>query len=809
MKISLNWLKRYINLNQSVERIGEILTDIGLEVEGIDKVESVKGGLKGIVIGQVKKCIKHPDADKLSLTKVDIGESDLLQIVCGAPNVGEGQKVLVATIGTTLYTPEGESWKIKKGKIRGESSEGMICAEDELGLGNDHNGIMVLPEDAVIGTAASEYFELEDDYIFDIGLTPNRSDATSHYGVAEDIAAYLKINSDDSIILKDFIGEEFEVDNKNINIEVTVEDKDACPRYSALTFSNIEVKESPEWIKNLLKSIDVRPINNIVDITNFILHAYGQALHVFDADKISKNEVRVKCLPEGTPFLSLDGKERKLNAEDLMICDGEDNPMCIAGVFGGLNSGVTDSTTNIFLESAHFNSSSIRKTSTKHLLRTDAAKIFEKGSDPNLTIKALKKASNLLKEYAGAEVSSDLIDLYPVKIEPKEILLKFDNANRLMGTDLPKDEIVDILHALGMTTKIVDENKVYVYVPTNKADVTREVDVIEEILRIYGFNKVEIPTMLKTTIHNHEHPSARDIKITISELLANNGFNEMMGLSLAESNWYTEGHENFVFINNTSNVHLDIMRPDALYTGLESVSRNINYQNTDLALFEFGRTYLKKDDFIEKDFLSLFISGKEGVKSWMDASVREIGFFDLKKSVIRILERLNIENYQVSEIEENPQYGYGLKFHRGNISIVEFGKLAPKSLKPFDIKQEVFHAHFHLENVIQAVKKTKNSIKPISKFPSTSRDLALVIKHSVKFLDIERLTKKTEKKLITDIQLFDVYKNDEHLGEGNKSYAVKFVFQNLEKTLVDKEVDAVINKLIKVFGKELGAIIRK
>lgn len=808
MKVSYNWIKRYINIDEATERVAEVLTDLGLEVEGLEEVESIKGGLQGIVVGHVLSCEKHPNADKLSLTKVDLGQDNVVQIVCGAPNVAAGQKVVVATTGTTLYSEEGEAWTIKKGKIRGEVSEGMICAEDELGIGKDHSGIIVLPDDTPVGIKASEYYKVESDYVFEIGLTPNRSDATCHFGVAEDLAAYYKINGEGYLPVKDFLTEEFEVDIQDNSFKVSVEDKEACPRYSGVVLSNIKVKPSPEWMRNLLSSIGVRPINNVVDITNFILHAYGQPLHAFDADRISGKEIRVKKLKEGTQFLSLDEKERTLSGNDLMICDGEDKPMCIAGVFGGLNSGVTESTTNIFLESAHFSASGIRRSSTKHLLRTDAAKIFEKGSDPNLTVKALKKAVSLLRECADAKVNSEIIDIYPEKIEARKILLNFDHVNRLLGTKLSNAEIVSILHAMNMTTKVVDDSKVYVEVPTNKADVLREVDLIEEVLRIYGFNKVEIPSVLKSTLTTHNFPNPRSVKNTISDLLASNGFNEMMGLSLAESKWYAEGHENFVFINNTSNTHLDIMRPDPLMSGLDSVARNVNYQQTDLRLFEFGKSYQKAEEFVENKFLSLFLTGQASQESWMNSSVMDLSFYDLKKWVELILTRMNIASYQVAEIETVDTFEYGLKIHRGPVELVKYGKLTTKPLSVFGIKQEVFYAEFNWSNVLKAALKAKISIEPISKYPSTRRDLALVLDDSVKFEDIVKLTRSVEKKLITDIQLFDVYKNVEQLGEGKKSYAVKFTFQNLEKTLKDKEVDKIINKLTDVFGKNLGATIR-
>lgn len=808
MKISLNWLRKYLELSQSPEQIGEILTNIGLEVEGLEKVETIQGGLRGIVVGHVKECIKHPNADKLSLTKVDLGQDEDVQIVCGAPNVAAGQKVLVATVGTTLYSAEGEPWKIKKGKIRGEVSQGMICAEDELGLGNDHSGIIVLPEDVSVGMAARDYYKIEDDYVYEIGLTPNRSDATSHMGVVRDLAAYLKINDTGNYLVKDFVEDDFGVDTPGLKIEVNLEDRDACPRYSGICLTDVEVKESPDWLKNLLRTIGIRPISNVVDITNFILHAYGQPLHAFDADKIEGGEVRIKKLPSGTKFLSLDEKERILHEDDLMICDGNDKPMCIAGVFGGIHSGVTETTTNIFLESAHFEAVHIRKTSTRHLLRTEAAKVFEKGSDPNLTVKALKKAVSLLKKYASANVSSEIVDIYPKKIEPRAVLLRFERVNSLIGAELSREEIADILNAMGMASKPVEDSKLYVYVPTDKADVTREVDVIEEILRIYGFNKVELPSKMSTTIHSRELPNARSIKKTISELLSANGFNEMMGLSLAESSWYSEERTDFVYINNTSNIHLDIMRPDALRSGLDSVRRNLNHQQSDIRLYEFGKAYTQDEEFREKPFLSMFLCGLEKPVNWKETGEVNVDFYSVKKWVLLILERLNISSFQVSETE-NEAFTYGLKIHRGTQDIAHFGKLDDEMLREFGIKQEVFFAEFDFARLSDAAIKTRVTIDPINKYPATSRDLALVLDDSIKFSEVAKIANKTEKKLISDIQLFDVYKNEEQLGAAKKSYAVKFVFEDFEKTLKDKEVDKVMNKLIDAFGKNLGAQIRK
>jgi len=807
MNLSLNWLKRYIDINLPVDELSEILTDIGLEVEGVEKVETIKGGLNGIVVGQVVECDKHPNADKLSLTKVNLGELELKQIVCGAPNVAAGQKVLIATIGSTLYTPAGEQWKIKKGKIRGEVSEGMICAEDEVGLGSGHDGIMVLPEDVPVGTLAKDYFKVEDDYVFDIGLTPNRSDATSHLGAAKDLAAYLKINKgwDGDIKEPDIV--DFKVEINNPPFKVSIENEKACPRYTGISLANIKTGETPKWMQDLLRAIGVRPINNVVDITNFILHELGQPLHAFDAAKVSNKEIRVKNLVAGTTFLSLDEQERTLHSEDLMICDGQDKPLCIAGVFGGLNSGVTDTTSEIFLESAHFEAGSVRKTSTKHLLRTDAAKVFEKGSDPNLTEYALKRAALLLKEYAGATITSEIVDEYPQKIEPLEVAINYTRVNKVIGHELEKEEIHNILRAMEMELKPVDDNTLIVKVPTNKADVTREIDIIEEILRIYGFNKVPIPTQLKTAISYQNYPTKRQIQNAISDMLSNNGFNEMMGLSLIESEKYYSEHSNQVFINNTSNIHLNIMRPDSLITGLKSVAHNLNHQQTNVKLYEFGRYYQQEaETFKETDFLSLFITGENGVGSWNNTTTNS-DFYSIKLWVNQILQKAGIQGFQSKEIEDD-NFLVGLEYHRGPNTIVKFGTIDSSVLSNLDISVPVYYAEFNYKSVARAAGKSSLQVADISKYPSTSRDLALVIANSVKFEDILKISNKTEKKLIKEVSLFDVYKNKEQLGADKKSYAVKFLFQDNTKTLKDKEVDKVMSALIDNFKAKLGAEIR-
>jgi len=812
MKTSLSWLRKYVDLDLDINELSEILTTIGLEVEGIEEVEMIKGGLQGVVVGQVKTCEKHPDADKLSLTTVNIGGEEDIQIVCGAPNVSAGKKVLVATIGTTLYNGD-EPWKIKKGKIRGQVSEGMICAEDELGIGTSHDGILLLPDDTKVGLPAAEYFHIESDTVFDIGLTPNRSDATSHLGVAKDVCAYLKINHGYTKNVKEPDIANFSIEYSSYPIEVEVKDKEACPRYSGLTLSNVKVGESPEWIQKHLKSIGVRPISNIVDITNFVLHELGQPLHAFDADKIAGKKIIVKKAKKGDKFLSLDEKERTLHKEDLMICDGEEKGMCIAGVFGGLNSGVTDSTTNIFLESAHFNAGDVRRTSTRHLLRTDAAKVFEKGSDPNITVFALKRAAQLMVEYAGASIASEIVDLYPKEIKPKEITLSYSKVDRLIGADISKEEIHNILRALEMEITPVNDEQIKVNVPTNKADVLRDVDLVEEILRIYGFNKIPIPTKVSSTLTFSEYPSKRKIKETAAENLVGLGFNEMMGLSLIESKKYQDilpmDESGFVYINNTSNIHLDIMRPELMVSGLVSVLHNHNRKQMDVRLFEFGKSYIKtEEDFEETEYLTIFMSGKRSLESWRQDFKPQVDFFDIKKAVNNTLERLGLSGYQMSETDDN-RFTYSLNYHRGPSTLALFGEVDNTILSKMGFKTSVYYAEIPIKMLVKAAKNSKSSVAKISKYPSVRRDLALVVDKNVKFEDIKKLARKTDKKLLKDINLFDVYTNEEHVGKGKKSYAVSYVFEDSTKTLSDGDVDKVMKKLIGTYSHQLEAVIRE
>jgi phenylalanyl-tRNA synthetase beta chain len=819
MTISLNWLKSYLELKDlSPEKIAEILTDIGLEVESVERTESIPGGLAGVVVGLVKTCQKHPNADKLSLTTVDVGTGTDLHIVCGAPNVATGQKVLVATVGTTLYPTEGEPLTIKKGNIRGEVSEGMICAEDELGIGSSHAGILVLPADTPIGQAASTYFQLEEDHIIEIGLTPNRSDATNHLGVAEDLAAALKINYGHSGVVSKPDVSGFSVPAGAVLPKVRVENNEACPRYCGVVIEGLSIKESPDWLKRRLQTIGVRSINNVVDATNFILHELGQPLHAFDWAKVGGQEIIVKTLPTGSKFLSLDETERSLDEGDLMICDGQSQPMCIGGVFGGLNSGVGDSTTAIFLESAHFNSKWIRRSSVRHNLRTDAAKVFEKGSDPNNTVYALQRAALLIIEMAGGRIASQVVDLYPQVVEKQQVQVKYAYVNMLIGADLSKSEVHDILAALNMDIVAKDEQTFTVAVPTNKNEVTRPADVVEEILRIYGFNRVEIPARLSFTPGVAPQPEPAAMRQAIGDYLAAAGFNEMMAISLSESKHYEKSvntpNESLVFINNTSNAQLDIMRPDLLISGLEAVVHNQNRQQTRLRLFEFGKSYrLNNGEIEEKEKLSLIICGDRWPKNWVTgANVSSKNgkspYYNLKSYVQNLLSRMGFEGYQESLLDHE-QFTYGLRYHRGPQTLVEFGRVNGQLAKNLGVRGEVFAAIFEWETLLKSLRKQAASYQELNKFPTTSRDLALIIENSVKFSDIATIARKVGKKLIKEIGLFDVYENAAQLGEGKISYAVSYLFEDAEKTLEDKDVDKVMNQLISEYETKLGAIIRK
>ena len=815
MKVSLNWLKQYLDIPLSATETAALLTDIGLEVEGMEEVESIQGGLAGVVVGEVLTCDKHPNADKLSLTTVHIGDENPLSIVCGAPNVAAGQKVLVAKVGTTLYPSDGDPITLKQSKIRGELSQGMICAEDELGLGQDHSGILVLPADTPVGLAAATYFDLASDTVFDVNLTPNRSDATCHLGVARDLYAGLTVHHNYKGQLKWPSVDGFKSALSAKPMKVDIVDKELCPRYSGIILKNIQITESPEWLKLKLKAVGVRPINNVVDITNYVLHELGQPLHAFDLRAIPESRITVRTLPEGTTITTLDTQERKLNGEELIICGGDHNPMCIGGVFGGLHSGIQPDTTEIFLESAHFQAKSIRRTSMRHNLRTDAAKVFEKGSDPEITVFALKRAALLLQELANAEIASEITDIYEKPTPAVNIDLYFDYVRELTGAPISDKEMIHILSLLDMVPIFQDEEKCRVSVPKNKSDVLRPADLVEEILRIYGFNRVSFPDAMRTTLSSAPKPDRNQLNNQISELLTGIGFSEMMGVSLSQSAYYKADNwqikeEELVFINNTSHALLDIMRPEMAVSGLEVILHNQNRQQHSLKLFEWGKTYLQTPEGIkETNQLTLFIAGDRNMENWKYPGQIKTSFFTLKGVVVSVLSRLGITNLEEEVFQQAFPFDYGLHLKQGNKTYASFGKLNAKLTQSFSLREEIFYAQFNWDFCLQKTVNQKIKFKEISKFPSIRRDLALIVDNSIKFSDIVNIAKKAGKKQIVQINLFDVYENEKQLGKGKRSYAISYTFENLEKTLQDKEVDAIIENLLTAYQSELGAYLRK
>lgn len=799
MKISYKWLQQFIQTSKTPEELSLILTNIGLEVESLEKVQTIPGGLEGLVIGYVKECAQHPNADRLKVTRVDVGLGEDLQIVCGANNVAAGQKVVVATVNTTVYPTSGEPFKINKSKIRGEVSEGMICAEDEIGLGHDHDGIMELNADAIIGSAAKDYFSLQDDFVFEIGLTPNRADAASHLGVARDLAAYLNI----PVSMPDLSG--FKVQNQDLNISVIVEDQDACPRYSSLSISGISIKESPDWLKDKLNAIGVRPINNVVDVTNFVLHELGQPLHAFDADAINGNKVLVKKLKEGTVFRTLDDVERKLSADDLMICNA-DEPMCIAGVFGGISSGVKQSTTKIFLESAWFNPVSVRKTSKRHGLKTDASFRFERGTDPDMTVTALKRAAILIQELAGGQISSEISDIYPSPAKPFSVEISYKNVNRLIGKTIPADEIRATLLGLGIKISSDDSDGMKLEVPVYKVDVTREVDIIEEILRIHGYDNVAIPSQIRASLNTTVKPDKEVLQNQIADLLSANGFFEILSNSLTKLS-YSADPERAVRILNPLSSDLDVMRQSLLFSGLEAIAYNQNRRNSDLKLYEFGKVYnLSQDAYKENQRLSVFLCGSVDAESWNSKSLKT-DFYNLKSVVDLIIGRLNIKGLTTAETN-NPELSSGISYRIGEKSIVDFGIVSKSSLKKLDLGSEVFYAGFDWDLIVRSVRNNKISYVEVSKFPSVRRDLSMLLNKEISFEQLKQIAHKTERGLLKEVNVFDVYMGDK-LPEGKKSYALSFLLQDEEKTLTDKQIDAIMQKLILNFEKQAGAEIRK
>ena len=808
MKISLNWLKNYIALEYKPEKLGEILTEIGLEVIGIENRNTGPGSLKGVIVGEVKTCGKHPNADRLSVTQVDVGGPSWLHIVCGAPNVRVGQKVLVAMVNSVLYGAAGSAFNIKKTKIRGEVSEGMICAQDELGLGQDHSGIMVLPDEVPVGTKASDYLQVNDDYVFEIDLTPNRSDANCHLGVAEDLCAGLRINHGYSgrIIYPDVSA--FKTKSHDLPIKVTVEDSNACPRYCGVSIKGIRIAESPQWLKERLIAVGVRPINNVVDITNFILNEFGQPLHAFDLDKIKGSAIIVKSLPEGTSFVSLEGVERKLSDQDLMICDGEQDGMCIAGVFGGIGTGVTEHSTNLFLESAHFNPRRVRRSSHLHQLFTDAARIFEKGSDPNICDYALKRAALLIKELAGGEIASELVDIYPNRIEPKIVKIRREMLNRVVGIDIPSDQVRAILEALEIQIDRESSKEWIVRIPTNKPDVTREADVIEEILRIFGFNRVPLPGKIKTGVTLSVKPDSMAAKNRVSNFLASAGFFEMMAMSIVHSR-YSDllriPEDQIVRITNTSNVHMDVMRPDMLLSVLETVTHNQNRQQTDIKLFEFGKSYIRSDNgYEETDYLTISMSGNRKPESWLyDERKSPVTFYTLKSIVHAILSLLGIDDFTIERGMRRP-FSYGMKYQAGDEELVSYGKIKEEITSAAGFKQDLFYACFIWNRIMRSIKQDQVQVKEISRFPRVRRDLALVVGDETGFGEIEDLIRRNFQTGISEINLFDVYKDEFLFRQGKRSVAISLIFEDSEKTLSDNEVDQMVGKLLSILKKELG-----
>ena len=820
MNISYNWLKEYVNFDLTPDEVAAALTSIGLETGSVEEVQTIKGGLEGLVIGEVLTCVEHPNSDHLHITTVNLGNGEPTQIVCGAPNVAAGQKVVVATLGTKLYDGD-ECFTIKKSKIRGVESIGMICAEDEIGIGTSHDGIIVLPEDAVPGTLAKDYYNVKSDYVLEVDITPNRADACSHYGVARDLYAYLIQNGKQATLQRPSV-EAFAVENHDLDIKVTVENSEACPRYAGVTVKGVTVKESPEWLQNKLHLIGVRPINNVVDITNYIVHAFGQPLHCFDADKIKGGEVIVKTMPEGTPFVTLDGVERKLNERDLMICNKEE-AMCIAGVFGGLDSGSTETTTDVFIESAYFHPTWVRKTARRHGLNTDASFRFERGIDPNITIYCLKLAALLVKELAGGTISSEIKDICVAPAQDFVVELAYEKIHSLVGKVIPVETIKSIVSSLEM--KITNETAegLTLAVPPYRVDVQRDCDVIEDILRIYGYNNVEIPSTLKSSLTTKgDADKSNKLQNLVAEQLVGCGFNEILNNSLTRAAYY-DGLESYpsnhlVMLMNPLSADLNSMRQTLLFGGLESIAHNANRKNADLKFFEFGNCYYfdadKKnpektlDAYSEDYHLGLWMTGKRVSNSWAHADENS-SVYELKAYVENILKRLGLDlrNLVVGNLTDDI-FAAALSVNtKGGKRLATFGVVTKKLLKVFDIDNEVYYADFDWKELMKAIRSVKISYKEISKFPAVKRDLALLLDKNVQFAEIEKIAYETEKKLLKEVELFDVYEG-KNLEAGKKSYAVSFLLQDESQTLNDKMIDKIMSKLVKNLEEKLNAKLR-
>ena len=820
MNISYKWLKEYVDFDLTAQQVCDALTSTGLEVDALEEVQSIKGGLKGLYVGKVLTCEAHPNSDHLHVTTVDLGKGEPSQIVCGAPNVAAGQKVIVADLGCVLYDGDNE-FVIKKSKLRGVESNGMICAEDEIGIGNDHSGIIVLPEDAVVGTPAAEYYHLESDWLIEVDITANRADGLSHWGVARDLYAWLKSNGYETKMHRPDCSK-FKVENHDLPIEVTIENQEACKRYACVSVTGCEVKESPEWLKNKLTTVGLRPINNIVDITNYIMMAYGQPLHTFDADMVKGHQIVVKTMPEGTPFQTLDGEEHKLSDRDLAICNAEE-PMCIAGVFGGKGSGTYETTKNVVLESAYFHPTWIRKSARRHGLSTDASFRFERGVDPNGTIYALKQAAILCQELAGGKVSMEICDVYPNPIKNAVVELKYDYVNKLIGKDINRGIIMNICRWLEMEIKYENEQGLTLEIPAYRVDVTRPCDVVEDILRIYGYNNVEIPTQLKSSlVIKGDEDLKHKLANLVSEQLVGQGFNEILNNSLTKGAYY-EGRnaypvENSVKIMNPLSTDLNVMRQTLLFGGLESIQHNVNRKRQNLRFFEFGNVYTydpekQTDDnpmlaYKEQYHCSLLITGKRVEGSWAHAN-EDSSIYELKAYVINIIRRIGVsQNQFVVKKSDNDIFSTGVTIeNRGGKKLYELGIISKKLLKQFGLENPVYYAELNWTALMKIAKKNEVLYTEVPKFPAVSRDLALLVDNSVEFAQIEQIARQTEKKLLKNVELFDVYEGDK-LPAGKKSYAVNFILQDNEKTMGDKQIDAIMQKLIANLKKQLNAELR-
>jgi phenylalanyl-tRNA synthetase beta chain len=808
MIISYNWLSEYLPVTLDTERLSKILTSIGLEVESLHKYESLKGGLEGIVVGEVLTCEKHPDADKLKITTVNIGAAEPSQIVCGASNVEVGQKVIVATVGTMLYPSTGEPFQIKKAKIRGVESFGMICAEDEIGLGESHDGIMVLDADKMPGTKATEFFETYTDYIFEIGLTPNRMDAMSHLGVARDVCAYLWHHDKKELRAISPFKNTFKVDNNELVIDVKIENNDACKRYAGVSISNIKVGESPTWLQHKLKAIGLRSINNIVDVTNFILHETGQPLHAFDAAKIKGNSIVVKNATEDATFKTLDDKDRKLFSEDLMIANSEDN-MCMAGVYGGAASGVTNDTVNIFLESAWFSNEAVRKTSLKHVLRTDAATRFEKGVDISNTVHVLKRAALMIKEIAGGEISSDVIDVYPTPAEKTTVALKYHYLKKLSGKNYHADTIKNILTALGFEIQKEGVDEIFVNVPFSKTDIAIPADIVEEIMRIDGLDNIEIPSTISIAPSADNDNGKAALADKTANYLTSNGFSEIFTNSITDSKYYNEATlGSTVKMINSLSANLDVMRPSLLQTGLEVIAYNINRKNTDLKLYEFGKTYHTTGvgNYEEKIHLAIYTSGTVTEGGWQQKDSKA-NFYYVKGLCEKIFTNVGIKNISI-EMAADEDLDYGISIKANNVTIGKAGNINAKTLKQFGIKEPVLFADILWDEVLALNQKVNITYKEISKFPSVQRDLALIVDKTIAYADIEKNIKANKIQSLKNIKLFDIFES-EKLGKDKKSMAVNFTFSDDTKTLEDADTEGMMNKIIASLETQLNASVRK